>query len=189
MDTEVEGVVTCQQEGNGKPYQKSSLLNLYGNSLNSEVHRVPGFLSLRPNWVPPPPHPQARLFPPTFGFKGGGRHTSLRGRWGPNADEETENCVYYSRGIIYNPSTVGRVWLPFFRTKGTTTTFFTVSHRITGMSAMFLVKLRQEKVTFRTFRKISWYRNCLLMKKGLFFSVYRIFTNKSYSADRSETER
>jgi hypothetical protein len=28
------------------------------------VNRVPGFLSIRPNWVRPPPHPQASVYPP-----------------------------------------------------------------------------------------------------------------------------
>jgi hypothetical protein len=31
------------------------------------VYRVPGLLSSRPNWVPPPPHPQESVVPPPFG--------------------------------------------------------------------------------------------------------------------------
>ncbi len=32
--------------------------------LNHRVYRVPGFLSSRPNWLPPPPQPQASVVPP-----------------------------------------------------------------------------------------------------------------------------
>jgi hypothetical protein len=34
-------------------------------------YRVPGFLSNRPNWVLPPPHPQGSVAPTHFGTKGG----------------------------------------------------------------------------------------------------------------------
>jgi hypothetical protein len=66
--------------------------------------RVPGFLSSRPNWLPPSRHPQRSVAPPPFGSKGG-RHTRLRGRgWrGPNCDEGIDTLVLY---VYYNPSTV-----------------------------------------------------------------------------------
>ncbi len=57
------------------------------SSLNSEYHRVervPGFLSSRPSWLSPPPHPQASVAPPPpqLWFRGGGGwgHTCLRER-------------------------------------------------------------------------------------------------------------
>ncbi len=53
---------------------------LISEKLFCEVYRVPGFLSSRPNWVSPPPHPQASVAT-TFWVQGG--HTLLRGReWG-----------------------------------------------------------------------------------------------------------
>ncbi len=42
-------------------------LSLY---LHTE-YRVPGILSSRPNWVPPPPHSQRSVALSTFGSKGG----------------------------------------------------------------------------------------------------------------------
>jgi hypothetical protein len=43
------------------------------------AHRVPCFLSSRPNWVPPLPHPQGSVAPPPFG-SWGGSHTCMWGR-------------------------------------------------------------------------------------------------------------
>jgi hypothetical protein len=34
------------------------------------VYRVPGFLSSRPNWVPPPPLPLGSVAPSPFGSEG-----------------------------------------------------------------------------------------------------------------------
>ncbi len=47
------------------------------------VNRMPGFLSSRPNRIPPPPHPQASIAP--LLWVQGGRHTRLRRRgwWYP----------------------------------------------------------------------------------------------------------
>ncbi len=46
---------------------------------------------------PPPPHPQARVAPPSLGKKWG-RHTRLRGRvWGTNSDEATDTLYNYYR--------------------------------------------------------------------------------------------
>ncbi len=45
------------------------------------MYRVPGFLSSRPVWLPPPPHPQASVASP-FGSKvggGGGGTNSVAG--------------------------------------------------------------------------------------------------------------
>jgi hypothetical protein len=42
------------------------------------VDRVPGFFTSRPNWDPPPPHPQASVFPRPFGS--GRRNTLACGR-------------------------------------------------------------------------------------------------------------
>jgi hypothetical protein len=52
----------------------------------SYLYRVPGFLFCRPNWVPPPLHPQGSVASPTFGSKG-------EGVWGPNSDEGTDTLV------------------------------------------------------------------------------------------------
>jgi hypothetical protein len=52
----------------------AGLLYAYKLNTNSRVHhrvyRVPDFLSGRPNWLPPPPHPPASVVPP-FWFRGG----------------------------------------------------------------------------------------------------------------------
>jgi hypothetical protein len=60
---------------------------------------VPGFLSSRPNWVPPPPHPQGSYDSPLW--VQGGRHTRLWGMgWrGPNSDEGTDNR--HSATLLY----------------------------------------------------------------------------------------
>ncbi len=38
--------------------------------LQHRVDRVPGFLFSCPNWLPPPPYPQASVAPPPFGSRG-----------------------------------------------------------------------------------------------------------------------
>ncbi len=40
-----------------------------GSAGNGMVHRVSGFLSSRPNWLPSPPHPQASVAPTGRRFK------------------------------------------------------------------------------------------------------------------------
>ncbi len=56
-------------------------------------HSAMGFLSSRPSWLLPPPHPQASVAPPPL-IPGGG-HTRLREReWGgANSDEGTNTLV------------------------------------------------------------------------------------------------
>jgi hypothetical protein len=52
--------------------------NEYKNfSHDHRVYRVPGFLSSRPNWLPPPIHPQASIAfsPPPPLVPGGGTHS------------------------------------------------------------------------------------------------------------------
>jgi len=61
-----------------------------GEALKWTIHRVgsvPGFLSSRPNWVRPPPHPKANVVGLLW-FRGGGAH-SLAGERvsGPNSEE------------------------------------------------------------------------------------------------------
>ncbi len=70
-----------------------------------DLHRVPGFLSNRPNRVPPPLHQQENVAcSPPIGSKGG--HTRLLGRGceksGPNSDDGTDTVVLQ---VYYNPST------------------------------------------------------------------------------------
>jgi hypothetical protein len=61
------------------------------------VDRRLGFFSSRPNWDPPPPHPQANVSPPPLVPGGGGGGNTLacrRGAWrGPNSDEGTDTVV------------------------------------------------------------------------------------------------
>ncbi len=74
---------------------------MYEASLQ-RVDRVPGFLSSRPNWFSPPPHPQASV---AFPFDTGGGTHSLTGEGvgGPNSDEGTDTVVL--EVCIKNPST------------------------------------------------------------------------------------
>ncbi len=64
---------------------------LYGGV--HRVDRVPGFLSSRPNWIPPPPHSQASVAPPL----------AWEGVGGPNSDEGMDTLELK---VQYNPSTV-----------------------------------------------------------------------------------
>ncbi len=67
------------------------------------VYSVPGFLSSRPNWVPPPPtpHPQASVSPP--GSKGETHSIAGDGVGEPSSNKGTGTLVLY---VYYNPSTV-----------------------------------------------------------------------------------
>ncbi len=52
---------------------------------------MPGFLSSRPNWLPPTSHPQAIVAPrPRFQGGGGANSLSGEGAGGANSDEETD---------------------------------------------------------------------------------------------------
>ncbi len=50
---------------------------LYNYAILHRVDRVPGFLSSRPNWLPPPPQPQASVASRPL-VPGRGGHTRLR---------------------------------------------------------------------------------------------------------------
>ncbi len=70
---------------------------------------MPGFLSSRPNWVLPPPHPQASVAPPSpFGSNGGNTLVAGERVGVPNSDEGTYTLVlyvYYSiidNGLYYH---------------------------------------------------------------------------------------
>jgi hypothetical protein len=57
-----------------------------------KLDRLPGFLSSRPNWLPPPPLPLASVTPPPPCSKG--EHARLReGREGANVDEGTDTLA------------------------------------------------------------------------------------------------
>ncbi len=59
--------------------------------LSHRVDRGPGFLSSRPNWVRPPPYPQASVAPPLVT---GGTHSLAEEEvGGPNSDEGTDTVV------------------------------------------------------------------------------------------------
>jgi hypothetical protein len=59
------------------------------------VDRVLGFLSGRPNWLPPPLHPQASVAPLWFQWGGGGGTHSLEGEGagGAHSEEGTDSLV------------------------------------------------------------------------------------------------
>ncbi len=61
--------------------------------------RVSGFLSSRPNRVPPTPRPQGSIAPPTFGFKGGDTLAGGRGE-GSQGTEEIDTPVLYVLHIL-----------------------------------------------------------------------------------------
>jgi hypothetical protein len=80
---------------------------------------VPGFLSNRPNWVPPPPRQKESVAPPPFGSRGETHLLAGGGLGGLNSDEGTDVLVLY-----YNPFTNTSVadpdpgpgirdWVPF----------------------------------------------------------------------------
>jgi hypothetical protein len=71
---------------------------LITNPWLQRIYRVPGFLSCRPNWLPPPPQPQASVAIPPFGFRRGG-HTRLRerGRGRPIPIPTKGQTLWYSR--------------------------------------------------------------------------------------------
>ena len=63
------------------------------------VDSVPGFLYSRPNWVRPPPHPQASVAPPPLWFqKEGMEHTRWRERWWADPIRMTREKAWEKRG-------------------------------------------------------------------------------------------
>jgi hypothetical protein len=71
------------------------------------LFRVQAFLSGRPNWVPPPRHPQGSVAPPHFGSKG--ENTLVRGGGGGGGGTQVRRMdrhfAWYSMYTI-NPSTL-----------------------------------------------------------------------------------
>ncbi len=68
------------------------------------LDRVPGFLFSRPNFVRPPPHPQASVAPLWVG--GGGGHIRLRERGWADPIRTKGQTLWYSRySIILNHAT------------------------------------------------------------------------------------
>jgi hypothetical protein len=57
------------------------------------IYRVPGFLSIHPNWLPPLPHPQASVAPPPLVLKWWAHSLAREGWGGANSDEETDTLV------------------------------------------------------------------------------------------------
>ncbi len=66
------------------------------------VYRVPGFLSSRPNWLPPPPHPPALL-------KGEGRH-SLAGEGRREPIQTKGQTLWNSSYLILPPRPLLCIW-------------------------------------------------------------------------------
>ncbi len=64
--------------------------------VQNTVYRMPGFLSNRPNLVPPPPQSLGSVAPPLFGSKGGDTLACGEGVGGPNSDEGTGTLVLYA---------------------------------------------------------------------------------------------
>jgi hypothetical protein len=72
--------------------QRKSSLPRQTKHQDHRVYRVPGFLSSRPNWVPPLPHPQASVASPPLGPRG--EKNSLAGKGGgPKSDDWTESLA------------------------------------------------------------------------------------------------
>ncbi len=59
------------------------------------VYGVPGLLPSRPNWVPPPTHPQASVAPPPLGSKRGDTLACGGGDGEPNSHEGTDILHLY----------------------------------------------------------------------------------------------
>ena len=60
--------------------------------VSDKVDRVIGFFSSSPNWDPPPPHPQASVFPPFWFRGGGGGGTVTSGRGGAQWGRGDRHC-------------------------------------------------------------------------------------------------
>jgi hypothetical protein len=77
---------------------------------DNRVDRVPGFLSSRPNWLRPPPHPQGSVAPPLPLWSGGaGEHAGGRGGRVANSDEGTDTLLLcrYSNPSMGGMSVLG----------------------------------------------------------------------------------
>jgi hypothetical protein len=62
---------------------------------------MPGFLSSRPNWLPPPSYPHTSVAPPLFWFGGRGGHSLAgEGAGGANSDEGDRNSSAGTIGIV-----------------------------------------------------------------------------------------
>ncbi len=91
-----------------QPRKDPICLSFTVSTFNHRVYRVPCFLSSRPNWLPPPPHPQLSVAPPLVPM--GGTH-SLAGEGAgiANSDELTGTLMYSRNSIISLHSTVSTV--------------------------------------------------------------------------------
>jgi hypothetical protein len=69
----------------------------------SRQDRVPGFLSSRPNWLPPPPHPQASVAP-AFGSRGGGTHSLPGDGGGEPIPTKGQPLSVSNTLVLYNPT-------------------------------------------------------------------------------------
>ncbi len=63
------------------------------------VYRVPGFLSSRPDWVPPHPHLQESDVPPLW-VQGGDTLARGEGMGGPDSDDGTDT-LHGTLDILY----------------------------------------------------------------------------------------
>ncbi len=76
----------------------SSVRGISCSSADSPFHRVPGFLSSRPNWVPHPLTSYGVLLVPPLGPRGETHSLAVKRVGEPNSDEGTDTlelCVYY----------------------------------------------------------------------------------------------
>jgi hypothetical protein len=74
-----------------------------GLSTECTLYRVLGFLSSRPNWVPPPPYTQESVAPPLYGPNGG--DTLACGGVSGGTQFRRRDRHYGTLVILYNPST------------------------------------------------------------------------------------
>jgi hypothetical protein len=76
----------------GSPAWRAFFFQLYHRG--QRVYRVPGLLSSRPNWVPPPPHLQESVVPPPLDPRGE-THSLSEGVEGINSDDGAYTLVHY----------------------------------------------------------------------------------------------
>jgi hypothetical protein len=94
------GITTTLTEFEMVLKSKIEILSLYSDRKlrsssrkNHRVDRVPGFLSSRPNWIRPPPHPQAGVAP--LWIRGG--LTRLREKGWADLIRMKGQTLWYSR--------------------------------------------------------------------------------------------